>query len=462
MATCLFTGETLQINTKPEHAILQALGGRIVSREITSSSFNTRCGEIVDSHFANQFQLIMRILSPLLSNKMRKEQLKLQSADGEKTFFMKNGKVELAQMYSDFEKGTKNKYYVFPISMTEEAHKKIQEEGYDISKRIEFPFIFNDDFLFLGQESISIESHISEIKCFLLAFDAMLQQKKYPEEKRFTRSNDLSEIRNIIKLFIYNKKYNIFKQLNQFYMGIQPEGNNIIDNILKRLNIKIKPFSHVLIVSTHSAYKTILGTWKILGLETHSYKLCTNWSGSAFSMIIINPILGGGNANIYIYDHEIYESLGKITEYKAFFLKPIDEIQTTNKIISYLKYIRMQEYYDVLKFLELNADAFIKDSFRRIVQTAKISSLMEIALIQLHSLFKSSLSKDQIDSTCLPILLKWSDVSVARLDNDIDDLYTDYCKAFTELIKLPLINPGYIFVRNINIESKPIFKNNIQ
>ena len=80
MSTCLFTSEILSsISTKKEHTILKALGGRIVSREVTSNDFNSKTGENIDFKLANQFMLIMRELAPLLSKELREAKLILKS-----------------------------------------------------------------------------------------------------------------------------------------------------------------------------------------------------------------------------------------------------------------------------------------------------------------------------------------------------------------------------------------------
>ena len=47
-ATCLFTGAELGPDTREEHAIQRFMGGRLVSREITSSEFNNNCGSFCD------------------------------------------------------------------------------------------------------------------------------------------------------------------------------------------------------------------------------------------------------------------------------------------------------------------------------------------------------------------------------------------------------------------------------
>ena len=57
--TCMFTGVPLDSQTCEEHTILRALGGRIRSRTVSSSSFNARCSEVLDKRFASVYAQLM-------------------------------------------------------------------------------------------------------------------------------------------------------------------------------------------------------------------------------------------------------------------------------------------------------------------------------------------------------------------------------------------------------------------
>ena len=66
MARCLFTHAELDADTKVEHTIQRALGGRVRSSEVTSSDFNERCGGRVDPYFSGVYAETMRALGPRL------------------------------------------------------------------------------------------------------------------------------------------------------------------------------------------------------------------------------------------------------------------------------------------------------------------------------------------------------------------------------------------------------------
>lgn len=100
--TCLFTSVSLSPDTKKEHAILKALGGRIVSNKVTSDEFNSQCGEKIDIHLANQFKFIMRHLAPVLPSDEKKKKMLLVSEDGQREYILKSGRVDLAVNFQFF------------------------------------------------------------------------------------------------------------------------------------------------------------------------------------------------------------------------------------------------------------------------------------------------------------------------------------------------------------------------
>ncbi len=84
MAKCLFTDAELDANTKNEHTIQRAIGGRVQSKEVTSSEFNNLCGGKVDPYFSGVYAETMRALGPCLNSETRSasERFKIPGLDG--------------------------------------------------------------------------------------------------------------------------------------------------------------------------------------------------------------------------------------------------------------------------------------------------------------------------------------------------------------------------------------------
>lgn len=62
MANCIFCGTALDRSTKPEHILLNALGGRKTTTEVICSNCNNRFGSGIDNALASQAEVIRNIL----------------------------------------------------------------------------------------------------------------------------------------------------------------------------------------------------------------------------------------------------------------------------------------------------------------------------------------------------------------------------------------------------------------
>jgi hypothetical protein len=84
MANCLFTGAALGSDTREEHTIQRALGGRIKSVVVSSSAFNERCGQRLDPYFSGIYAEAMRVLGPVLPSESRSasERFKIPGSEG--------------------------------------------------------------------------------------------------------------------------------------------------------------------------------------------------------------------------------------------------------------------------------------------------------------------------------------------------------------------------------------------
>jgi hypothetical protein len=59
---CIFCDHTLGPTTKPEHILLNALGGRKTARRVICSEWNSRFGSTIDDAFAEQVEIIRNLL----------------------------------------------------------------------------------------------------------------------------------------------------------------------------------------------------------------------------------------------------------------------------------------------------------------------------------------------------------------------------------------------------------------
>ena len=319
MNTCLFSGVKLNITNKNEHAILAALGGRIVSPQITSGEVNKICGEKFDFYLAEQFKIILRCLAPLLSHRLRNTRLQLYSRDKKLCFYKRSGIVDIEKPFIHFDKKTQVYSCFTSLKDLEKCKSELQRKGLNLSSS-ELEFLPIDDILFTEIIDIHPNAHISLIKCILCAFDAMLSGKGLCENERFTRSVYLAPVRNyLLELFTEEKALKA-SDLNKFYLGYQPDGETITQDLLHFFHVSNPPpYAHILAVSTSAAYRSLYAFWNILGLESYTVCLSDTWEGDPFSAFILSPVLGSENPSLKVSDKEINFSLGKSTIYKATF-----------------------------------------------------------------------------------------------------------------------------------------------
>lgn len=438
MATCLFTSETLSSSTKLEHTILKALGGRITSREVVSDNFNAGTGKDIDCKLADQFKLIIRELAPFLSTDLRKKRLKLESDDQKRSYYKTNGIVELAESYETIDPLTGIKYIVFPNE--EELKKYAQSNGIDLKSYEYLEPV--DDVLFTGLYSISPESHLSVIKCILTSFDVMLARNGYSEENRFTRLPALIPIRNFILSEINKTQHNV-ELLDNYFLGIDFFNcKQLLSLLRKYFEVDIGEFDHVMVVTTNKDLHVLIASWCILGLENHYVKLCDNWAGDSFSMIIVNSVIENKQPILVEKGEEIPFLIGHKNLYKAFCHGCDKQLPVT--ICQMISKIREYEYYDTITYVEMHADDLLKNVFGEIIKIHKeYHTLKELALDRIYKLFCSDECK-AVKKLIFESLEKWDSVDINDFESVITDFIRDYRIAFEHANSQPLFHPGKI------------------
>lgn len=62
MSNCIFSGEELDKQTKPEHVLHDALGGRKTTRRVICSRWNNKLGGTIDRRFVEQYAVVRNLL----------------------------------------------------------------------------------------------------------------------------------------------------------------------------------------------------------------------------------------------------------------------------------------------------------------------------------------------------------------------------------------------------------------
>jgi hypothetical protein len=103
---CIFCEAELTAQTKPEHILLNALGGRKTTRQVICSNCNNQFGATIDDALAKQVQVLRNMLQLESGTGKEPPGLKKVVAGSEVMNFASDGKPELVAKPFEIEKGT--------------------------------------------------------------------------------------------------------------------------------------------------------------------------------------------------------------------------------------------------------------------------------------------------------------------------------------------------------------------
>ncbi len=448
-STCLFTGEILDSSTKIEHAIPNALGGRITSRKITSSRFNEATSDKFDKEFTDQYLPILVRLSPLLSRKFRDKAMILKSRDGQRKYRFKNAEIELAGIIVT-KRDSDNKPCECLSALSTNCVDKVNKMfNWNPQSTMTMEVSRLPDILFFDRFEFTPEAHISALKSFLLAFDEMLTRE---EAFNFVRDDMLKPLRDFIRTVVTDFSKNYIVELDRYYWGLQLDNNNIIEKILKEYQYKRGSFEHILIVSSCSTHKMLYGVWDILGIETIGFCLCPvgQWHGPSFSAVISNPILRETPAPSIKIGPEIDDILCKRTPYKCFALN--SDSPVTSEAQYYQTVYKIEAYHRAVFLVETTAEAHIIKELEYMALTIKdkfyLSDLMKQRLCGLFN--DKSLESgigEKIEAHVNSLPHKWDAIKAADFihlsEENKHSFFEDYASVVKSIYD-PLRPPGHV------------------
>lgn len=288
MATCLFTDAELDKDTKVEHTIQRALGGRVRSKEVTSSTFNELCGGKVDPYFSGVYAETMRALGSYLSSeaKSASERFKIAGQDGwwqidDRGRLAKSGNTvrydkqgtPLSAIGPSLEllKPTIRKLGVTPFRQMEELPPQ-------------------NDVIFPERAMIHWRIEVAALKAILLTFDHLLKD----DSERFTRSVACVPVRQFIRKVVETDSDGTSTEpLAEYSLGLQYDQDylDLYEKLRNDANLPTSSFGHTLIVSANLATRTVDAVFWAFETDPYAFRLTREWQGDTFTVVMTNGIL---------------------------------------------------------------------------------------------------------------------------------------------------------------------------
>ena len=293
--TCLFTEAALPADTKLEHTILRALGGRVRSRIVSSSDFNNSCGSTIDPFLVLTYGDIVRVLGPLLAGEHLSGNLKVEipGEDARFTFVLdERGGLTIrgARIERDPQTHQVTRIYAPPDAGPDLIARHAQGRPYTTTT---VPTTTADNF-FVNRPLILPPLEVCALKCGMLTFDHLLA--RHPA-RRFTRLQQLDSVRKLVREFVLAGRVDP-APIGYHSLGMQYAKAIRLRSIRGQIPVSPRPFEHVLIASGSRRRRRIDMVWSVFGFDPFGFRLTKVYNGDDFTCVVINrPLRGDGGVS---------------------------------------------------------------------------------------------------------------------------------------------------------------------
>jgi hypothetical protein len=264
MATCLFTGETIESGNKREHVIPKALAGRLSSELVSSATFNKRSSE-ADGMLVGMYTPLMRCLSPLLPNRLKLNEREGWGRDG-MAVVMEGDKPPRLKRRIVNNSPDGELQQVFANSL-EEACDIVRQRGIPAERvGVTHVPLDNEGTMRFPWECSQL-SEIAALKCALLTLDVLLRREGRPQ---FTRDASLGGVREFVRGAIVDGTVDS-AAYDRYVMGLQFDKWPMLD-ALRHKHVKgpVSEFEHLIVASGKVGSKVLDVVWVVAGVPDES------------------------------------------------------------------------------------------------------------------------------------------------------------------------------------------------
>ncbi len=314
-ATCLFTQDELPPDTRIEHTIPRALGGRIRSRIVSSNEFNNRCGAHVDPYLIRRYAEILCLLGPMMSAEHTPGNLSVEIPGSTGRFVLdpigtitiqgidvqaRDPVTQRPTAVAGAELSAVRRW----IRRNAPAGAHIRESSVPATTEAEF---------FTNRLVLGPVIEIAVLKSALLSFDHLLADDV---ARRFTRHASLRPIREFLRDAVTTLEYD-GADLSRFSLGIQYDRLDVLERIRRRVPGARQAFEHTLIASGNAATSTLDCVFLVAGIDPYGFRLASDWDGGDFLCTVVTGILRNGEVSGPIWD-SLPENICGPTNFRSF------------------------------------------------------------------------------------------------------------------------------------------------
>ncbi len=314
MATCLFTNVELGPETIEEHTIPRSMGGRLLSRTVSSDEFNNACGSFCDERLQKAYAFILSRLAPLLPSASQPGLLPAVSGGMPQGLVIEPGGILARKGVSVLERDEKTgrpKAILGPDEKT--LRRMAKQSGMPESAAISMVPLTKSDVLTIHLPVFAPEMELAAVKCLLLTFDHLLRDRA----DRFTRSESLKRTRDAIRNSVKQKQVE-GDLLDQVSLGLQLEKLPLYVSLRNEMKVAQTPFEHYMFAAGNAAQRCIDVVWMILGFEPFGFRVSRKYDGPDFCVGFVNPIIKGNGASAAIELSPQDDLLCRPTKRRAF------------------------------------------------------------------------------------------------------------------------------------------------
>lgn len=291
MYTCLFTGESLGPETKEEHTIPAALGGRVKSKRVSSSCFNNKMSPR-DDELVGAYKPLIYALNPLLPTQFRRGLLQASATDDTRLHLdTRSGAVSLRSRFHviarDEAGGPTELLVPVDVDLDEVAMQLgLQPSRLRVTDLESLPC---DGWVHMTTMTLCHGMEVAALKAALLTFDELLADGC--DSARFTRHPVLGEVRDFVSGVANTGEFD-HSVYDKCVMGLQYDKLANIEAVRRKKHPHhISEFEHILVASAEASTGCLDLVWSVFGLDPFGFRLTRKWRDSSFTWVIASGVL---------------------------------------------------------------------------------------------------------------------------------------------------------------------------